>query len=355
VLLLPQPFLVLAGVFVALTIAMPQSTKEPIRQTTKTTMTTDRTTSIDGTSPEINTARADLAAKRSTADTTHKWFIASLALAAFAGFCILAATLQLDWKNEAVREAESRLTSLEMAKIEADAEEKIADAKRESDRNIEEARNDANKKIAVANLATEKERLERVKLEEDLSPRSFKESAEAIKRLSSFRGTTVLLEYPLDLECKATAERIAFVLNEAGWTIRPRPNNDPNAVFQEGIVVGYVGPSGTGVSPVPIVVPLPFEKTPPLKSAGEILLDELNSNEMDAHSTPGVGRIGEAVYVYVGFRPSPENKRAFKINREIERRISESVGKSQHPDLTDLIERAKKLRGAGARLQLPTQ
>jgi hypothetical protein len=240
-------------------------------------------------------------------------------------------------------------------------DERLTDAKTELGKQQERAANAeasialAEQHAAEANLRAEREKIERIKLEEDLSPRSFNGSTEAIKRLSSLRGTTVLLEYSLDLECKATAERIAFVLSEAGWTIKPKPNNDPNAVFREGVVVGYVGEGGVGVAPIPIAVRLPFDKTPPIKTAGEILLDELNNSGMDAHSLPGVGRTGEAVYVYVGFRPSPESKRALKIEREIQRRITDSIGTSKPPDLMDLVEQRKKLRLGGARLQLPTR
>ncbi|MGD1090671.1 MAG: hypothetical protein ABSB35_01630 [Bryobacteraceae bacterium] len=213
----------------------------------------------------------------------------------------------------------------------------------------------AGQRAAEANLRAEQEKLERIKLEEDLSPRLFNGATEATKRMSSFRGTAVLLEYSLDLECKATAERIAFVLSEAGWNITPRPNNDPNAVFFEGVVVGYVGQGGVGVNPVPVAIRLPFDVAPPIKTAGEVLLDELNNAGIDAHTTPGIGRIGEAVYVYVGFKPSPESKRELKIEREIERITLDSFGKEKPPDLTDLIEQLKKLRrsGAGGRLQLP--
>jgi hypothetical protein len=213
----------------------------------------------------------------------------------------------------------------------------------------------AEQHAAEANLRAEQEKLERIKLEEDLSPRLFNGATEAIKLMSTFRGTSVLLEYSLDLECKATAERIAFVLSEAGWSITPRPNNDPNAVFFEGVVVGYVGQGGVGVNPVPTTIRLPFEDTPPIKNAGEVLLEELNHSGIDAHSTPGIGRVGEAVYVYVGFKPSPESKRELKIDREIERRILDRIGKGKPPDLTDLIEQLKNLRrsGAGGRLQLP--
>jgi hypothetical protein len=250
-------------------------------------------------------------------DFWNQLMLWGLAIAALATVFVVIATRIVVLRSGQLSVAQDRLSEAKDRQLASDLKEK------------DEKIADALKAAGEANLRAEHEKLERIKLEEDLSPRSFSNAAEATKRLSSFRGTSVVLEYSLDLECKATAERIAFVLSEAGWTIRPHPNNDPNAVFFEGIVVGYVGKDGVGVNPVPIAVRLPFDKTPPTKTAGEILLDELNSSGMDAHSVPGIGIISEAVYVYVGFRPSPESKRALKIKRGIERRTTESFGTSK--------------------------
>ena len=193
----------------------------------------------------------------------------------------------------------------------------------------------AEQHAAEANLRAEQERLERIKLEEDLSPRLFKAQQEAIERLGAFRGTAVVLEYLLDPEFERTAEQIAFVLNEAGWAITPRPNSDPNPLFREGVIVGGVAEGGVGVVPV-----LDAKLFGP--SAGTALIDELNRTGIDATTSLGFGRGERSVFVHVGVKPSPEQKKIMKHIAEIEKKIVESVSNRRTPDLTDLVEALQK-------------
>jgi hypothetical protein len=221
-----------------------------------------------------------------------------------------------------------------------------------------------NQKNIAAGLGLKAEQLKRdnLTLEQELSPRLFIGQKDAAKRLMQFSGTPVILEYStFDLECKRSAEQVAYVLNEAGWKITPRPNNDPNPVFFEGIVVGYVSNSG-GIVPTPSPpITFPFEQPSAVRkdAAGTVLLDELNKTGLDAHTVAGAPmNASPTVYIYVGFKPSPHNKRLLKLGNEMEKRIRASATTGKPPDLTDLFEQMRKEQGqgdSGGRLPLPSQ
>jgi hypothetical protein len=175
----------------------------------------------------------------------------------------------------------------------------------------------AEQAAAEANLLTEKERLERLKLEEDLSPRLFKSQQDAIERLSAFSGTAVVLEYLAnDLESKRTAEQIAWVFQGARLTLTPRPNSDPDPLFREGVTVTD---SGVG-SP----------------SVGNVIIDELNKTGIVATRQPGIGREAEITLVRVGMKPSPEQKKITEQLAVIDRTIRESMLSGGMPDLSAL-------------------
>jgi hypothetical protein len=202
------------------------------------------------------------------------------------------------------------------------------------------------KDLRDKDLKIAEEQLARIKLEEDLSPRLFKHQEAAIERLREFRGTSIVLQYPLDPEGKRTAEQIAFVLDGAGWKILPKINTDPNPVFREGITVGGTDRDGTGVSPVDTVsrfIPsIPGILSPSPPSAGVVLMDELNKAGIDAHTVPGIPQKTEAVFVGVGIKPSPEERKIMKHIAEIEKRIAESIASRGVPNVSDLAEALNK-------------
>jgi len=199
---------------------------------------------------------------------------------------------------------------------------------------------DALKTAAESNRVAEQLRLERAKLEADLSPRFFKNQHHAIEHLKAFQGTTAVLEYPPDLECHQTAEQIAFVLTQAGWTLTPRPNPILNPIAARGVTVD--GPMGFSAP-----------------AAGSALVEELNQTGIDASFPPGIPGRRPEVLIIVGMKLSPREKAVHANIAAMHQAVLDALKEAGEPDL-EPFQRALldgvTVLGPGAhgcRLQLP--
>jgi hypothetical protein len=190
------------------------------------------------------------------------------------------------------------------------------------------AQSEANERVAKAEQAAAEanqlagqERLERIKLERELSPRWFENQHEAIERLRPFSGTEVVLMYPPDLECARTAEQIAFVFDGAGWKFDPQPLLQLNPLCEEGITIeAYLGIVGR-------------------PSAGTALIEELNKAGFGPKRPPGIPpKEPGPIRMWVGMKPRALDG---KINQHIaamEKQMNDSVAQGKAPDLSKFRE-----------------
>jgi hypothetical protein len=289
-----------------------------------------------GNVPDIQSLNQSVRALNASIAFWNELMIFGLAIAAVAAvFVVIAARVIVNRAGQ-LSAAQNLLSAAKDRQLQVDLKEKdleIGNLKLRSDV-AELGIAAAQAEAAKANLRAEQEKLERIKLEEDLSPRLFKNQQDAVKRLSAFRGTSVALQYPLDPESKRTAEQIAFVLDGAGWKILPKINTDPNPIFREGITVGGAIEGGAGVVPVDAILDT--------HSPGVALMEELNKTGLDAHTVPGIPRETGSVFVNVGIKPSPEDRKIMKHIAEIQKRVAESISKGQTLDITDLTKALKK-------------
>jgi hypothetical protein len=148
---------------------------------------------------------------------------------------------------------------------------------------------------AEANQIAERERLARLRLEADISPRLFKNQDKAIDRLRQFAGTNVTLAYSPEHESIQTAEQIAYVLKGAGWIVTPMPSDASHPYCRrDGVTVQAVLSSFLPSTFPPGVIP----ETP---QVGAALIEELHKTGIDPRQEPGTtGHVA----VYVGRRPS---------------------------------------------------
>jgi hypothetical protein len=179
---------------------------------------------------------------------------------------------------------------------------------------------------AESNQIAEHERLERVRLEAELSPRFFKNQDKSIERLRAFKGTKVILSYPLDLECHQTAEQIAFVLDGAGWLLTARVNADTGPLLTRGVIVDG-----------PVALPLPKEFGPQPQAAGSVLVEELNNTGIDADFPPGIPGQRPEIFVHVGMKASPYEKLMHKRAIALRQSVMEGVAAGTPPDMEPLI------------------
>jgi hypothetical protein len=300
--------------------------------------------------PEIQTLTSRVRDLSHSVDLWNESMLWGLALAAVATVFVVLATRIVVTRTGQLSEAQSLLSDAKDRQLQSDLKVKDVEIKnlgtdavaraKEADVRIAGAQQAA----AEANLRAEQERLERIKLEEALSPRLFRAQEEAIEKLRAFSGTAVTLEYFADPECKRTAEQIAWVLNPAGWLITSRANPDPSPLFREGVIVGRIAEGG-GV--VPVSDPKFFGP-----SAGAALIDELNKTGIDATTSLGFGPGGPSVFVHVAVKPSPEQKKIMKHIADIEKSVL------QKKDPTVPMDALKKALGRGQtgnRLILPNR
>jgi hypothetical protein len=189
-------------------------------------------------------------------------------------------------------------------------------------------------------------------LESELSPRLFKEQQDAIQHLGRYAGTKVTLEYLDDVECKRTAEQIAFVLAGAKWTILPKPQPNPDIFFRSGV---EAGPAST--TPPPVVLPPGI--TIPVTPAG-ILIDELNKTGIDADpflrlvTTDGVLDVPEGtVLVRVGAKPTPEEHKYKMQYGQYMETVLEALRSRRAIPPPPLMDKKRGTHFTGERLSLP--
>jgi hypothetical protein len=172
--------------------------------------------------------------------------------------------------------------------------------------------------VDAANL-----RRDNLELEAGLLPRVFKEQQGAIQRLRQYAGTHVVLEYLTDLECKRTAEQIAFVLHEAQWIYSPKPNADPDPMYMDGVTV-----AGDGIG-----------------RAVSAVVEELTNTGIETHSGPaGLFAIPEGTaIVRVGMKPNPVPKEDRPMMEALSA-IEKAVGEGRMQDLTRLQDAVNQLK-----------
>lgn len=219
--------------------------------------------------------------------------------------------------NEAAKSAEMRAKEADARGQEAQKQASLANeraeglelarAKIESD-NLELKRNlvSAEERIASLNLKAEELHKENLALEETLSPRFFFHQDAAIESLKRFEGTKVVIKYLNDLECKHTAEQIAFVLVEAHWKIVAAEPAGDMVIPRDGVTIeiGFLDPPPPKINLKDGV----FEQLTAALTAGRIsnyvrnvVFDETN----------------DTVVILVGLRPVPKLKHfSNEISRE---------------------------------------
>jgi hypothetical protein len=183
----------------------------------------------------------------------------------------------------------------------AEANERAAKAEAGTSLAKEEAAK-SNKIAAEATETAEQERIARLKLEQDISPRIL-EQANSSKALRSFRGIQVAI-VPVegaDLETRRTAGQIALMCQMSNWTMDENLARLSNAVFSgEGLEVEF------NTNPAISRSVSPDDST--FEAAG-VLLDIFRTNKMPAMMWPrGLSTTMPAlpegvIIIHVGLKP----------------------------------------------------
>jgi hypothetical protein len=204
------------------------------------------------------------------------------------------AKVKADAETESKRiETEAKIR---IAEVEAGAETKIADAKKEASEASERA-GKANERAGSLEHATEllrkgnieaaakleEEKSKRIELAVSLLPRVFRDQSGAIMALKMFPNITARLEYLADSECLATAEQINFVLRQVGWTTSGKPGND--MLIRGGVNIFPNGlPPTTGNQSPDIEARQLFGRNlDDTRAAAEALKDELIKSGIEAN------------------------------------------------------------------------
>jgi hypothetical protein len=130
---------------------------------------------------------------------------------------------QLDNAKDELIKLENKEQALRIAKVKTDSEERIARVKAEIEERLARLTSEAAKargEIAHANEKAEAERLELIRLEGELAPRTI-EQRQSAKQLSPFQGVNVIIESLAESEPWRTAGQLAWLLSNAKWNILP--------------------------------------------------------------------------------------------------------------------------------------
>ncbi len=158
-----------------------------------------------------------------------------------------------------------------------------------------EAAAKANERAAQANLAAESERIERLKLEEKLAPRSFslQEKTQLVARLKPFSSEPIdIVVFPVGSpDIAPLAEKIERILSESGWIVRTwtdlsgkqlsgasiaiRDGSNASARLAAGALIDGLNAAGISTNlasdlttddfPMPAVGPAPVGKIAPIR------------------------------------------------------------------------------------------
>jgi hypothetical protein len=179
-------------------------------------------------------------------------------------------------------------------------------------------------------VEAEKLRAANLELEEELSPRLFKDQDKGAKILRGYPVADVILEYLVDVECRRTAEQIAFVLDLAGWKYSPIPLSNPDRYFQDAVSIGG-GANWQSTS---------------------AFMEVLNETGIDAGAIlPGISSRdamlapASAMFIRVGMKPSPDQHRIMQKQAAVE--IAQNkMGPGDFETPRSLVDARNALRNA---------
>jgi hypothetical protein len=173
--------------------------------------------------------------------------------------------IQLDKAKDALTEAMDRKQTLKIATLNAE--------------------------VAKANEKAESERLERMTLEAELSPRKIEQRQSSIE-LEQFQGMSVVIESLAESEPWRTAGQIAYVLDKAKWSVLPGMKRFLDAtMFFDGVTVE----TNVGARP----------REDRSQDAGDALVAVLTKNKIQAHRMPSRDNLPiNTIKVRVGLKPA---------------------------------------------------
>jgi len=177
-----------------------------------------------------------------------------------------------------------------IARVKADAEKQIALLNTESMKAKEEIAK-AQVEVAKANEKAEAERLERMRLEAELAPRTL-EQRQSAKELLKFQGINVIIESLAESESWRTAGQIAWTLDNAKWNILPDMKRFLDAThFFDGVAIE----TNVGARP----------REDRSKEVANALVEILAKNNIEAHRRPsGVDLPLNTIKIRVGLKPA---------------------------------------------------
>lgn len=205
-------------------------------------------------------------------------------------------------EREFKRELSRASEGTEKAKKDAaTAKENITRVKAEADKQIALLNTEAMKakeeiakaqvEVAKANEKAEAERLERMRLEAELAPRTL-EQRQSAKELLKFQGINVIIESLAESEPWRTAGQIAWTLNNAKWNILPGMKRFLDAThFFDGVAIE----TNVGARP----------REDRSIEVADALVMILAKNNIEAHRRPsGVDLPLNTIRIRVGLKPA---------------------------------------------------
>lgn len=200
--------------------------------------------------------------------------------------------LELSKANEGAEKAKRDAANAEenITRLKVEADKQIALLNTEAIKSKEEIAK-AQLEVAKANEKTEAERLERMRLEAELAPRTL-EQRQSAKELLKFQGINVIIESLAESDPWRTAGQISWTLNNAKWNILPGMKRFLDVThFFDGVAVE----TNVGARP----------REDRSSEAADALVVVLTKNKIQAHRRPSIDHLPlNTIKIRVGLKPA---------------------------------------------------